>query len=101
MEFWYKRTLCDVLEEMRILNKKRNYSYLDSLIEEAQMMGNRMESGLDGVKNLATLEEKVRALKKEKKALEKELESLKERKNKLSSFFNYLNYDLTIRYQAS
>lgn len=40
------RTLCEVLEEMRKCVKTLNFSYLLGLIEEAQVLGNRMESGL-------------------------------------------------------
>ena len=85
MGYWYSRTLCDVLEEMRKLNKTRNYSYLQSLIEEAQSMGNRMEAGLSDIKSIDQLREKIRDLKKEKKSLEKELERLKDEKESLSS----------------
>ena len=41
------RTLCDVLDEMRSTYKTRNFASLLGLIEEAQMMGNRMEAKLD------------------------------------------------------
>lgn len=85
MGYWYSRTLCDVLAEMRTLNKTRNYSYLESLIEEAQSMGNRMEAGLGDLKSLDRLHQKIRDLKKEKRSLEKELERLKDEKESLSS----------------
>jgi len=39
--------MCEVLEEMRVCNKTRNYSYLLGLIEEVQTMGNRMEAKLE------------------------------------------------------
>lgn len=84
MGYWYSRTLCDVLAEMRTLNKTRNYSYLESLIEEAQSMGNRMEAGLGDKKNLDLLQQQIKDLKKEKKSLEKELERLKDEKESLS-----------------
>ena len=38
------RTLCDALEEMRNCLKTNNFSYLGSLIEEAQSMAARMEA---------------------------------------------------------
>lgn len=85
MGYWYSRTLCDVLEEMRTINKTRNYSYLEGLIEEAQSMGNRMEAGLGDIKSIDRLRDKIRDLKKEKKALEKELERLKDETDGLSS----------------
>ena len=41
-----RRYLCYVLEEMRTCWKSRNFSLLKSLIEEAQVMGNRMEAAI-------------------------------------------------------
>jgi len=41
------RSLHTVLDEMRECCKTSNYSYLMSLIEEAQHMSNKMESKLD------------------------------------------------------
>ena len=41
------RTMCCVLDEMRKCFKTRNFSYLDALIEEIQVMGNKMEAGLE------------------------------------------------------
>ena len=64
------RYICSVLEEMRTLHKTRNYAMLPSLIEEAQMLANRMEAGLE---NKRTYEE-MRADIAEAKA---ELEKLK------------------------
>ena len=45
------RFLCDVLEEMRACYKTRNFSYLLGLIEEAQTLGERMESALGDKKD--------------------------------------------------
>jgi len=70
------RTMCSVLEEMRALNKTRNYGPLAGLIEEVQSMGNRMEAGLyDGNdlkydrKRHEELKEEIKELKAEKKKL--------------------------------
>ena len=38
--------MCDVLNEMRLCCKTSNYGPLESLIEEAQIKGNRMEAAL-------------------------------------------------------
>lgn len=72
------RTLCDVLNEMRKAEETKNFSYLKGLIEEAQMMGNRMEAKLWDQKDFehrkeeyTTLKEEVKKLKDEKKALTK------------------------------
>jgi hypothetical protein len=67
------RTLCDVLREMRQCHETRNYSYLLGLIEEAQSMGNRMEAGLEDVKDVRSMLERKRELKKEIRVLEKKI----------------------------
>jgi len=59
------RTLCNVLEDMRKAHKTRNFSYLLGLIEEAQMMGNRMEAGLWDQHDLEHREEQVKEKEKE------------------------------------
>lgn len=72
------RTLCSVLEEMRKAYETRNFSYLIGLIEEAQSMGNRMESKLWDQKDFerakeehSKLKAKIKELKKEKNLLDK------------------------------
>lgn len=74
--YFPNRTLCAVLEEMRKLNETRNYAALLSLIEEAQMLGNRMEAKLFDVKDRESLIEDISKLKKELKALRKEKKEL-------------------------
>ena len=77
---WMKRTLCDVLEEMRECYKTRNFGHLEGLIEEAQSYGNRMEAALGQKKDLKEWSEEwsekkkeIKALREEKKALDKVL----------------------------
>lgn len=70
--WWLNRTLCNVLEEMRKAHETRNYSYLDGLIEEAQSMANKMESGLGDKSDFQEMLKKKAELKKEIEALEKE-----------------------------
>ena len=70
------RVVCSVLEEMRKLHETRNYSYLPSLIEEAQTMVNRMEAALYDQSDLSYAEKKV-------KELEKEIEKLEKKKSEL------------------
>lgn len=41
-----KRLVCTVLEEIRKMDKTRNYTELPSLIEEVQVYVDRMEDGL-------------------------------------------------------
>ena len=70
------RYLCDVLDDMRKLiapNVQLSDSgkeILKSLIEEAQIMGNRMESALHEQHDLETLNKEKKKLKKEVEALE-------------------------------
>ena len=64
------RYICTVLEEMRQCTKNLNFSVLPSLIEEAQILSNRMEAKLHDVKDLNNLHDKI----KEKKLILNELE---------------------------
>lgn len=71
------RYICTVLDEMRDCLKTNNFSYLHGLIEEAQMMGNRMESRIYEVKEWEELQKEIKELeaKLEKmRAEEKELD---------------------------
>lgn len=62
--FWLHRTLCDVLADMRRCDESKNYSGLAGLIEEAQVMGNRMEAALGQVKELPALDAEWHRLRK-------------------------------------
>ena len=64
------RYLCDVLNEMRECTKTLNFSYLLGLIEEAQTLGNRMESKLYEIKDYERLHDDIKDLQKKKKKLE-------------------------------
>ena len=82
--FWRHRTLCDVLEEMRKCNETRNYAPIAGLIEEAQSMGNRMESGLAEVKDLQKMSEAWATARKELKKTEETLKKLNNQVKQLS-----------------
>lgn len=71
------RYLCSVLDDMRKCDEVKNFAPLRSLIEEAQILGNRMESALADVKDIKSLMEERSKLKKEVKALEAEAAKLK------------------------
>jgi len=75
------RTICDVLEEMRKLNKTRNYSALAGLIEEIQSMANKMEAALGDKKDVKLWTKKRASLKEEIKKLIKIKEGLDENNN--------------------
>ena len=67
------RYLCTVLDEMRECIKTVNFSYLLGLIEEAQILANRMEARLFEMKDYERLHKEIRDLKKKKKKLEEEV----------------------------
>ena len=65
---YFNRVMCEVFEEMRAAYKVRNFSYLPGLIEEAQVMGNRMEASLDDKRQkISDLKDEIAELKEEKK----------------------------------
>jgi hypothetical protein len=72
------RLLCAVLDEMRECVKTTNFSYLPGLIEEAQSLGNRMESHLYDIKDFNRLNKDIKDLKKKKKKIEEKVEELEE-----------------------
>jgi uncharacterized protein YlxW (UPF0749 family) len=63
---------------MRECIKTVNFSYLLGLIEEAQILANRMEARLFEMKDYERLHNDVRDLKKKKKKLEEEVRELEE-----------------------
>lgn len=80
--YWVQRTLCDVLydarEYIKTLNLTRDQkSLLQSLVYEAQIMGNRMEAGLGEHKDLGKLNEEWHKLRREVKDLRRERDELK------------------------
>lgn len=76
------RYMCDVLSEMRDCVRTLNFSYMRSLIEEAQVLANRMEGGLSDVKSLKSLAKDLSKLKDARKALRLEVEALIETRDK-------------------
>ncbi len=65
------RYICSVLEEMRNLSKTKNYNMLDSLIEEAQILANRMEAALEYTHDIEELHKERASLNKKISKLEK------------------------------
>lgn len=72
------RYLCDVLDEMRKCDTTKNYAMLASLIEEAQIMGNKMEAKLYANKDLETLTKEVKLKRKKLKKLNKKITKVEE-----------------------
>lgn len=63
--FGPNRYLCDVLDEMRTCVKTLNFRPLDSLIEETQILANRMESALGDKRDIKRYHQMIKELKKE------------------------------------
>lgn len=82
--FGNNRHLCDVLEDMRKCVKTQNFSPLRGLIEEAQIMGSRMESALSDQKDLVKLNGRVSEIRREYKKLKAEYKELLEKKKELA-----------------
>lgn len=76
------RYLCDVLDEMRKSYETRNFSYLLGLIEEAQVLGNRMEAALEDKKDLLRWRKRVSEEKDEYKKLLAETNKLRKKLKK-------------------
>jgi len=75
------RTLCDVLREMRSLFQTYNFSSMLGLIEECQMLANRMEAHLTNEQTYERQRENIKKAKNELLELTKEIEKLKGEKN--------------------
>lgn len=86
MSFWNgpNRYLCTVLDEMRahlskisVFNLFKYKRSMAMLIEEAQTLANRMESGLADWTDIRRARDEIKKLKKEIKELEETKESIK------------------------
>ena len=73
---WLNRYLCDVIEEARTCIKTLNFAILPSLLEEIQIMGNRMEAKLEDIKSLENLNESISEKKKKLKDLKKKIKDI-------------------------
>jgi archaellum component FlaC len=76
------RTVCAVLDEMRKCNQTHNYSYLNGLIEEVQVLANRMEAALWDQHNIRSLREQIKELKTELDMLHKDKQDITGKKSK-------------------
>lgn len=73
------RYICTVLDEMRALDKTRNYGSLLGMIEELQVMANRMEAALYDKNDLDRARKKYTKIKEEIKELKLKNPDLKEK----------------------
>ena len=73
------RLICTVLKEMRECCKQLNFRPMSALIEEAQILANRMEAGLEDAKDIRTVHEELAAMKKLRTELREECLDLLEK----------------------
>ena len=85
MTTFLSRYLCDVLDDMRSALKVLRIDLLAGLIEEAQIMGNKMESKLNDYSDMKynlgkgkELQRGIDAVAEDLDALEKRMEKLKD-----------------------
>lgn len=83
MNYYRHRFLCDILQEMRVCCKTLNFSSLLGLVEECQVLGNRMENALEQQRDILQMDEEWTQKKKKLEALEKEIKELQSKKEKL------------------
>lgn len=76
------RTLCSVLDDMRACFKTYNFAPIKGLIEEAQIIGNRMEAGLNNKEDADYYRKQRKKLRLECKELEEKIEFLKGQEKK-------------------
>jgi len=79
------RTLCSIFSNMRDLIKTSNFSYLSSLIEEAQYRAERME---EVIQTYCSTYGGLEGMEKERIKLKKEIKQLKIKKGLLSGCEN-------------
>ena len=76
---WYSKTLaCDVLRDMRKCCETLNFGPLPSLIEELQMIFNRMEGKLDQMKDVERLDKFLKERREELDLLRAEFAEIRE-----------------------
>lgn len=79
---WPARTICAALEDMRNCYKTYNFQAIASLIEEVQMLANRMEARLDTSQSYEEARNDLRKINNEVKQLKNELKLLNTIKEK-------------------
>ena len=91
--YWVNRTMCDVLKDMRKCAETLNFAPMGGLIEEVQIMGNKMEAGLEDKKDLIRMNEEWSELRKKLKEARKELEDIVGKPTKEKSVIEVLMED--------
>jgi len=75
--YYINRTFCDVVSDMRLCNKTQNYGPMESLIEELQIKGNRMEAAIYDKNDIAAMNKEWAELKKKLKKIRKKVKAKK------------------------
>lgn len=70
------RTICEVLNEIRALYKTCNFGAIPGLVEELQMLADRMEAKLDTQKTYFQIRDEIRKLKTKRNELQNEVNLL-------------------------
>lgn len=81
--YFPSRTLCEVIEEIRKCYNSRNFAPILGLAEEIQILGNRMEAGLDLKHNFKEGMEKLHTLRTEYKELQSQYIRLRQEYNNI------------------
>jgi hypothetical protein len=68
---WPARTICGCLDDMRNCYKTYNFQAIASLIEEVQMLANRMEAHLDTTQSYEAARNELRKINEELKKAKK------------------------------
>jgi hypothetical protein len=67
------RYICSVIEEARTCIKTLNFSYLSSLLEEIQILANRMEAALWDQKSHKVIHQELKEAKAELKKIQEKI----------------------------
>ena len=75
--YFTNRTMCSILENIRAMDKSKNYSALLGAVEELQWAAERMEAAISDAKDINNLKEHRAELRDEVKKLEAKVKKLK------------------------
>lgn len=75
--YFTNRTMCSILENIRAMDKSKNYSALLGAVEELQWAAERMEAAIADVKDINNLKEHRAELRDEVKKLEAKVKKFK------------------------
>ena len=93
IQYPHSRFFCEVLEDMRSCLKAGDHKSLKSLVEEAQVVGNRMESSLRDRRDIERMTEEVSELRDEIKKLKKKRNKLRKKAGVKKEKDNVFRFD--------